>query len=584
MRNEEIKEIIDKQRRHNDEEVRHNNLKYWFSITIAIVMAIVTVLAIIVGVYGDIFDKYLREGKKKDYNVSDIIGFFTNQCKLANDSCYLAPPLEIEKNTTCFNHLMVIDRTMSTVFMKNDNKKTLFRKQLLDSLRNVFTLGYDTTDIKLLFINNLYRHIEKEQPVNFRNVFYDGIDQSNHIIFIDSIPKKHHIDPFTWVKASEKKYAIDLLLDLPLYANQIKYQHTDIKHIISKIVELCNNSKRQHIVVTLVSDFVHENKNENISFSAIEKLQEGAHRPEQFNIIYLVPNDSKIRAQSDKIVNMFRHKVEGTKQNYIEISTELYNDDIFTEDDGIAFELSLNQCFAYINSDNTVIKFYHPRKNKDFSTAECFLVLTDTISDFQWRIVTPFQRQIPSKEGSFIIHSKEPNKQKESTFDINGAWHEQRGTDTLQIKFPLTARMYGEQFDLEMIQNGVCKRYPILFNEYIPYPVAVLGKILTWIIFGVLLAFSIYFVIWSILLLKKKQCKIIWLTLSSIVFLFTLVWLLTRCKWIILVILILIFLIIFLIVCISWNLEFIIQKFREVKKFCTNILFRIKNFGKKQKK
>jgi hypothetical protein len=482
----------------------------WLFRTITIVMIGVSILSIIVSIDGNIFDKKIRTftQNKKDstqngykwrnmLNPKTYINFFEEQKKLSDGENIDSIIFE-KKDTTTYNHLIVIDRTMSTVF--TDTKEThQFCKSLWKSVKNnnsELTKKIDSTDIKKILGAELYFHILNNLSVSFCNVFYDGTK--------DGVPKfKVGVDNphLEWISkdTQNKLQVLYKLIEDGIYKNE-NGQKTDIKQVFKEIDSLCN---MMHIILTIVSDFDHEwfkeKGDNNISNTDIEELLQAIKtKPEQINIVYFVPKDETKRKRSDELVKKLRRNIRGTEQNYIEISTERFKDEIFTKEEFINFETALTQCFSYIHCDTIKpIKFYHPRDNKDFNTAECKLKISteDSTSYYYWRITTPFQQDISHKEGIFKVGHKQ------STFDINGAWHKQKISETLLLKFPLTSRIHSEQFNLELVQDRICKRYTIQFEEYIPYSIADLGLLL---IYGILLTLFFFVLIYTIYMGCKK--------------------------------------------------------------------------------
>jgi hypothetical protein len=502
---------------------------------VAILMAIITFLAMVVSIYGNIFDQYVRDEINVDpdsnycgyicrlFNPSSYIDFFENERKYSGDKYVDNIFLGKTKNDTKHNHLLVIDRTLSTVFLEDKKSKLdIFRNTLSESLQaNRTKVSKVPSKVKSLFMTTLYRHLFYNDSWNFfRNIFYDGWnDKNRNGIFVDTIYSSekniYRTVSDKWVKRTENIEIVNELLLVQLSAEEYyedKFRHeTDINHIFDKITELCEDKDRKDsIIVTIVSDFCHEDE-KNISRSKIEQLQAGKNKPKQINIIYLVPNDDEKREKSAKIVDKLRHCIKGTSQNYIEISTKDFYNDNFDEDVYKSFEHSLNQCFSYVKSDSVFVRFYHPRKNRDYFTAECRLIFEDPVNTctisypkIYWRTITPFQDDISRKEGTFIVHSEIDKDHIESVFETNKRWHTMKITDTLHLKFPLTSRIQNERFDLEIIYNNLCKRYRIQFCEYIPYPVAILGEIMIYAIFVILAIYNALLFGW---IYKNKSIK-----------------------------------------------------------------------------
>jgi hypothetical protein len=522
------KKITRRKKQVDDTKLISQPLPGFFNV-ITIVMVAITFLAIVVGMYGNIFDQFIRENTTdkqwytcKLFNPGKYIDFFECQQKYS-DNKYVDTIDILSEYPAKYNHLLLIDRTMSTIFIK-EKDVTHFIDTLSKSLGTEFNIDNIQNAIKPLFITKLYQSLLHLDWGTFRNVFYDGYNSQNgNPIFLDTIPPETVIkgigynNSYKWIAKEECKEAIGRLLKTDFYTKKA-FQKTSIKHIFQKINDLCNESK--DLIVTVVSDFYDEDKR-NISSSLIENLlQTIVNKPEQLNVIYLIPNDEAKKRTSDEIVRKLEYCLRGTSQNHIRISTKDFINNNFDEDIYKTFELTLMQAFSYVCSDITPIKFYHPRSNKDYYTAECRLFFKGSASDIHWRVITPFQSNSQNKEGAFIVHSNHDTLNYESAFGSNGIWHTIKISDTLHLKFPLTSRICNERFDLEIIQDNICRRYPVQFDEYVPYPVTILGKIMIVTIIVVLVLYSLLLWQWWLLKNMKNKLQTKWYNIIAIFVIF----------------------------------------------------------------
>jgi hypothetical protein len=92
-----------------------------FSILVAILMAIIAFLAIVVGIYGEIFDRFIREDQSSNVpllscvnpwiNPKKYIDFFEEQRKIS-DTAHIDTTINLKKINEHINHIFIVDITM----------------------------------------------------------------------------------------------------------------------------------------------------------------------------------------------------------------------------------------------------------------------------------------------------------------------------------------------------------------------------------------------------------------------------------------------------------------------------------------
>ena len=163
----------------------------WFSSNyIGLIMLPITVFFLIISIYGSTFDHEIRSNKSRIafFQISSYLNFFVSQKKLC-DSIVEPEIVDISFDVQKYNHLLVIDRTLSTN-EKNDSAlkfASLLLKSSINSNDTKFDLNKidDFLKIKNSFIMKFYRHfINNGSTLEFCPTFYDGYKDSLSFIYL----------------------------------------------------------------------------------------------------------------------------------------------------------------------------------------------------------------------------------------------------------------------------------------------------------------------------------------------------------------------------------------------------------------
>jgi hypothetical protein len=482
--------------------------KWLFGNIVTMIMIPVTILSIIIGLYGSVFDDKHGDNYHYYFYPHKYINFFEKQIKLKDERIDTLNLARIDnlnnKIDTFFHHLIVLDRTMSTfddhgeqhIYFIDTLRKSL--KETFDSIIGSVEINPDEKDLKKLYVmkvcETLFKH---NDPCEYRFMHYDGDIKTDSLIKDIYIKDKGF---FQWFKnysdsTEARKSFIKTIFNAGFYKKQEKNkQITNFDNLFKGIKGVCDKDKDKDkkIIVTIISDFYHDEKKIVNIVDAIRNMQTGEHQPIQYNLVYIAPTDSAKKIISQTLVETLKKYIKGS-QLYVEINSNKYMNSIYNTEDLRDLGAQLTQCFSSIKS-NKDIKFYYPRVNPlNFDAAECKVIINseDTITPFfSWRITEPFLHNFKNNTPiSYIIGDEKSNTYIDE-------WHSSDIKGTLNLIFPLNSNIYLNQYHLNIVHGSKSKSFLIKYNKFIPPSIAVLGIILIHLILVLL-------VVWIGLLTKK---------------------------------------------------------------------------------
>lgn len=466
---------------------------------ISLIMLPITVLFLIIGIYGRVFDNEFSNPDNSilSYlNINSYINFFEKQKELSTD-------IRIQKisinpvSTLNHSHILLLDRTMST----NETKLNVndeISKKLRISLDSTFNIkppiNNELVFMDLIVLKVYQNLLNYELPCRYRTSFYNGNNN-----FINGLSLKNQKDTLEWITIDSdesRKLLVDKVIDQDLYRSYPN-QKTDFHDIFDNIKLLCDTS---NMIVTIISDFLHEGT--NISDSDIEELQKGINKPSQFNLIYIKPlkNDDIIKSQ--KLLTKLIEKIHGS-QILKTINSNDFNKDKLDSDILKKFDIDLSQCFSSINQEKEFITCFYP-KNTDltYKTAECLIVFEGySQKPINWQVTTAYPQEQNKCFASYKIGTEE------SRLEIDGNWHSISSSDTLRLRFPINPNI-SNQYNLDIMQSSVSKSFLIQLNEYIPYHLAQIAIILLYSIISLIIVFVLLITIGHFLYLNKLKYQL----------------------------------------------------------------------------
>ncbi len=469
------------------EKIIHNPQKYnnWIlRNAFNILIFPITVLSIILGIYGEVIDQRLNnaDSKKIDYyKAFTYINFFKHE--INTDT--LVNNVELLFNTKIkYNHLFILDRTYSTYNPELNTKTFQFQKDLkvllTDDFKDSFLNQSDKFTTKRLIILSIYQAlIRQSNTSNFCVAFYDG--DNTGLKFLDFEDQNETPVWFNCSNNDTKKLLINKLNNYQIY-KKLNSQSTDFDEIFKTIKDVDTTN----MIVTIVSDFDHELK--SIEETTIENLQKGKNKIVQFNIVYLPPENSLSKQRSLHLIKLLSSKFNNDILKHIIIDlndfyNENYNQEIFN-----SFNIKRNQCFNKIESSENIY-FYYPKKDFEGSNIVKSKILvknSESLNQLYWKISTNNNERYPFN-GTFIY----PNIDQTSNFNLNGIWHNfPQSNDTLEVNFRLNS-IENDQPDFNIYNgnSGVTQTHKTIFIKLLPSSVATVG------LYSLYLIFILYFLI-----------------------------------------------------------------------------------------
>ena len=430
-----------------------------------------TLITVIIGIYGHAFDQELRSKSDRGnwHNLEYFIDFFNTHVYKGVDEL-TAKGVRLDKSPERkYNHLIILDRTASTINPAIGNRIKSFNERLVDSLRKDFgktVISFDQqSDTKKLIVHRIYQEIIHAQNCqNLKFLFYDGDKQGLKPYTYDSQTGVSEWRPCT-NEANRRDY-IELLCQKNIYFKSPN-QATDFSEVFSDV----SKNDTSNLVLTIISDFDHELS--NLSEDDIEKLQYGSDSLVQFNIIYIPTSDHSKRKRSNQLVKLLREKFEYVF-NYTEINIEDNIDEDFNNQQYELFNNKVNQSFSTVLVDSSQINFYYPNDDvMGYVTAYSHLKDSSGYNKriLQWRI----SPSLPTGNDYFFFGKYRAKDKKVFTrFKLNN-WYSFPKNSQLGVVLSNLSNIQNGAYCFEITDGYYIKRYNIDFVQFIPVPIASLG-------------------------------------------------------------------------------------------------------------
>jgi hypothetical protein len=443
---------------------------YWFTRNFFNVLSIpLTLLAIVVSLNADVIDQELNF-KPHDLTLkkfSSLINFFDNQSKLF-DTISIQKIRIKDVNPKYYNHLLILDRTSSTIFTNSNEQAKKLHDTLYFKIKEKLKVNYDISTNEMIIWHVYLKILDLNSISYLCPTYYDGdiqglkpIDLNNKIINSSS-------NWFPCIEESSKELLINSLENTLVIS--FKDQSTDFNNIFSGI----SRYAKKNMIVTIISDFYHEN--ESISKNRIDFLQT-QYDIHQLNLIYFPPKDLSKREKSFKLISLLQNNFEKTL-NYHELNLDDFSDLKFNNESFNDFNIQTIQCLSpYSDSIENELFLFHPKYDKKKLTKAICLIKGlsyDSISKVKWRISSAF----PSLNKENVIGTyKLEHENGKCGFIQDGNWQPfpQEGY-TLELDFQVIPNLDFTNLYFDVFNGEVTTRYKISYKKLMPQITANLGK------------------------------------------------------------------------------------------------------------
>lgn len=406
-----------------------------------------SVLAIILGLYGEVFDNLLTE---EDVKLRTIINFIYEEQNIARGkkaifNCILAP------DTFTYNHLIIVDRTASTINPEIELNSSKFKREAMNFINDDFDLPpYYKSSLKdCIFKNYLQLFIKSEETSKIRIAFYDG----NKIGF--TYYKFGYKKMPDWLPCNDETSKVliaSIIKDTNLLnTNNKKEQETNFKEIFNQIKKL----DKKNLIITILSDF--DNDVGKLSENDIRSTNNKGNI-KRLNLIYLPPSSIKRKVKSNNLVKDIDNYLNNDVVNTCPIYANDLLDENHTNTTFTKYCTKLTECFTTNNLQKENIEFFFPSfdlmKNNNIKRTISIQSATKAI---KWRIFC--------KEDFFGTYRRD-----ESTFNFKtNIWEEINASEELELSFNKTKIIDKNlHFDILNPENGNILRYKINPKRYIP--------------------------------------------------------------------------------------------------------------------
>jgi len=324
----------------------------------------ITFFAILISVVLFIFGRYpdLLEYRDTEFGfctpLKDYYNFFS-------DTTIKTSIISTTSNDTQYCHILIIDRTMSTLGI-NEDGLAILKDSLSDKLfcnnrqGNIFCLDRDTIRVanERVFENTrkkfsftiqhyLILHYYKKLVSDTRNNaiivgFFDGDTTKTGL---DYYPIGKTSDPYIPLPANARDDIFHKLCKEPLMIPE-EYLKNILKHgsqisdfhemfdEINRLVQQNVSLQNANIILTIISDFDHDEKtrpeitDEEIAIfkrnNCDDNRGENNNKISQYNFIHCIPSDPAKKEKSEELIKKLMKEIEGCV-NLVQISTEIFN-------------------------------------------------------------------------------------------------------------------------------------------------------------------------------------------------------------------------------------------------------------------
>jgi hypothetical protein len=492
--------------------------KWFANNTVGLVGIPITVLAIIVSLYTDVFRTETDE-IKASYNYFQMRTYFAlfERQKGISTADSLLPLKKIEgiKDTVKkYTHIVYIDRTHSTNLRENEEKFSAFKTRIK---QDISAGGEDKLHLKTDNINSLKECLlayflqqllleQDDSSCNTRRLyvrFFDGNKCSPHEFVLEdnvvNVPEDNYIDLGRIEKRTFRKH-LKNLLECSFLTKQstVSTQKSNFDVLFKDMQNRCKEEGSEtNYIITIISDFEHDDIT-NISVEELEKSISSYFSKKnsiirQYNLIaFPTANNSLLNTIKNHIYNY---------DNIIKIDVDKFGNDAINNNSTIweNFVFQYDAAFHSISDKGSSIKFYHPRRNPrnvEFAKAKISFNKCK-----KWRLVT--------HEGkNKAVYKYFVGDRNNSTNTVNGTEYNICDTTKvtlIHIEKPLQ-HIDDMEYRLEVVTTDKkIEYYPIEFSGYMKNQVPDLAITLLWILVIILIICCVFVTIYLI----AKNAKII---------------------------------------------------------------------------
>lgn len=468
-----------------------------------------TILALVIGLYGDVVDDFLSDPLN---NYSDVLPFFEKQKHIAenenrNFKC------EVDRDSITYNHLLIIDRTASTVDQRMEDSTWTFQEAAYNYAKEDFNISISNkSKFKLknwILLNYLQVFINSEETSNVCISYYDGIGKGL------SYPKYFYKKIEKWVPCNEQQSKILLASTIGEENLFTSYDTCEQKTYFDEMFNCVKALRKTNIILSIISDF--NNDGNNMSSEEIRNICSNNNLL-KINLIYIPSTVEKVKKNSDKFINNITENLDNDVISCCEIDFSRFensncNSYLFDE-----YILNLTECFTKYDIQDEKIEFDYPLYDFLSNTIVKRKISFESESDsLSWRISS----EVNCKE-TFRIYS-DSSQTTTSTYDTN-EWEQISSRDTLELLFFTNSDIIETNLHLDILdsQNGNIQKFKIVHRRFIPKIVSIIAY---WCLYAIIVLFVVIIGahIYEVSVYANKNLyqmrSLKWLLLESIIFL-----------------------------------------------------------------
>ena len=506
--------------------------KWVVASSIGLIAIPIACLAIIVTLYTGLFKGDIKKDKDSMLRIETYYNSFHYQKQIKEDTLTISTldiennkrfsTIEITENKTQYTHILVIDRTGSTENEPLNDKLTTF----YGYVKNSFLPNIDVDKIekkngnKKLSIKHL---LSLRYYQELRNKVWD---ESNYNNTKKIIPVYFDGEKFTY--PLDKRYEITKEFKPEYYSTTNKdsvrdfietrtlndkliltgYHESDFTLLLKEIQKLCSYFKDDTVILTVISDFLHDKKEVNIGESSIENFKKETSNIFQYNLIYCPPANLIKREKSKKLISLLEKHIKGF-DNIVTIDLMDYNNQNLENDLINVFDKKISGCLSPIQVNDKDIHFYYPRYNiQGLDMAKAEIHIKNNGKNFSWRIASP----IDEDKEYLCSYSVNENKINKKTFALNKHCDDLNAKDSiLFIEMRYNPKIESNNYRLEIYQDGGNSvAYPIKLLEYMSSDVVIkygINLLNILCLFIIIIVLSGSFLLSRFIYIKKDKIK-----------------------------------------------------------------------------
>lgn len=507
--------------------------KWVVASSIGLIAIPIACLAIIVTLYTGLFKGDIKKDKESLFRIETYYNSFHYQKQIKEDSLAISnldietnkrfSSIEITENKTQYTHILVIDRTGSTENEPLNDKLTNFYGHVkncllpnieVDKIEKKF--GNKKLSIKHLLSLRYYRELRNKvwDESNYNNtkkiipVYFDGEEFTYPLNKRYEITNEFNPEYYsTTNKDSVRDFIESRTLDDVIIST--RNHESDFSLLLKEIQQICSKFREDTIILTVISDFLHDKKGVNIEESSIENFKKETGNIFQYNLIYCPPTNLSKREKSKSLINLLEKHIKGF-DNIVTIDLMDYNNQSLENDLINVFDKKISDCLSPMQINDKDIHFYYPRYNiQGLDMAKAEIRIKNNGKNFSWRIASP----IDEDKEYLCSYSVNENKINKKTFALNKHRDNLNAKDSiLFIEMRYNPKIESNKYRLEIYQDGGNSvAYPIKLLEYMSSDVVIkLGMNLLNILcfFIIIIVLSGSFLLSRFIYIKRDNIKI----------------------------------------------------------------------------